>query len=146
MFLFYNPLKHQKTKGEKTSFFEQQEWEDANNSTKINRNSTKIYQPFASRNKFKLIYIKPLELKEDYVILANTRYPDINHHIKNATTSIVPSNTNFNNAVKFSGKTYIPGTSIIKGIRRSKFNSKLNRCGSRFRPFMGATLNKQRHM
>ena len=31
---------------------------------------------------------------------------------------------------------------MIKGIRRKEFNSKLNKCNTRFRPFIGATLKQ----
>ena len=31
---------------------------------------------------------------------------------------------------------------MIKGIRRKEFNSKLNKCSARFRPFIGATLKQ----
>ena len=50
----------------------------------------------------------------------------MHHHTKNAATSMVPGNADFNNAVKF-------------GIRRKEFNSKLNKYSTRFRPFIGAT-------
>ena len=66
----------------------------------------------------------------------------MHHQIKKAKTSIVPGNKDFNNAVKVGRKTYIPGTSMIKGIRRKEFNSKLNKCSTRFRPFIGATLKQ----
>ena len=66
----------------------------------------------------------------------------MHHQIKKATTYVVPGNTDFNNAVKFGRKTYILGTSMIKGIRRKEFNSKLNKCSARFRPFIGATLKQ----
>ena len=76
---------------------------------------------------------------------AVNEYPDrdlLHHQIKKATTYIVPGNTDFNNTVKFGRKTYILGTSMIKGIRRKEFNSKLNKCSTRFRPFIGATLKQ----
>ena len=105
----------------------------------MNRNSTKRYQSIECRNKIQPIYTEPLHLKEDNahsidlqinnLATQNTRKPspvvnkypnrDLLHfHIKNATTCIVPCNTDFNNAVKFGRKAYIPGTSMIKGIRR----------------------------
>ena len=31
---------------------------------------------------------------------------------------------------------------MIKGIRRKEFNSKLNKCSTRFRPFISATLKQ----
>ena len=31
---------------------------------------------------------------------------------------------------------------MIKGIRRKEFNSKLNKCSTRFRPFIGVTLKQ----
>ena len=31
---------------------------------------------------------------------------------------------------------------MIKGIRKKEFNSKLNKCSSRFRPFIGVTLKQ----
>ena len=101
---------------------EQQDWKEANINSKIDRNSTKRYQPIASRNKFQPIYTEPIDLKEDdaHTIdpqinnlatqsmrrpspVAN-KYPDrglLHHQIKNATTFIVPGNTDFNNAIKF---------------------------------------------
>ena len=142
---------------------QQEEWKVANNSSKINRNSTKRYPPIAFRNKFQPIYTEPLDLKKDdahtidlqidNLATQNTqrpspvinKYPDrdpVHRHIKNATTTIVPGNTDFNNAVKFGRKTYILGTSMIKGIQRKEFNSKLNKCSTRFRPFIGATLKQ----
>ena len=66
----------------------------------------------------------------------------MDHQIKKATASIAPGNTDFNNAMKFGQKTYILGTSMSKGIRRKEFNSKLNKCSTRFRPFIGATLKQ----
>ena len=60
---------------------------------------------------------------------------NVHHHIKNATTSIVPGNTDFNNAVKFGRKGYVLRTSMFKGIRRKEFNSKLNKCGTTFIQF-----------
>ena len=44
---------------------QQEERKEANDSSKININSTKEYEPIASRNKFKLLYTKPTDLKED---------------------------------------------------------------------------------
>ena len=140
---------------------QQKEWMEAHSSSKINRNSTKRYKPIASRNKFQPIYIQQIDLKEDdahtnnllinNLAIQNTRrpspvvnkYPDrdlLHHQIKKATTSIVPGNTDLNNAVKFGPKMYILGTSMVKGIRRKEFNSKLNKCSTRFRPFLGATM------
>ena len=107
---------------------QQEEWKEAHNSSKINRNSTKRYKPIASRNKFQPIYTEPIDLKEDdahtndllidHLETQNTRrpsplvnkYPDrdlLYHQIQKATTSIVPDNTDFNNAVKLGQKTYI---------------------------------------
>ena len=142
---------------------QQEEWKEAHNSSKINRNSTKRYKPIASRYKFQQIYTEPIDLKEDdthtkdllidNLATQNTQRPspvvnkypkrDLLHcHIKNATTSIVPGNTDFNNTVTFGQKAYILGTSMIKEIRRKEFNSKLNKCNYRFRPFIGATLKQ----
>ena len=44
---------------------QQEEWKEANNSSKINRNCTKRDQPIASTNKFRPIYTEPIDLKED---------------------------------------------------------------------------------
>ena len=139
---------------------QQEEWKEANNSSKINRTSSKSYQKIASRNKFQPIYTKPLDLEEDdahtidlqinNLATQKTRrpwpvvnkYPDrdlLHHNIKNATTSIVPDNPDFSNTVKSGRKAYIIGTSMIKGIRRKEFNSKLNKCSTRSRPFYKAT-------
>ena len=89
---------------------QQEQWKEANNSTKINRNSTRKYQAIASRNKFRPIYTEPLELTEDDVhtidlqinnlATQNTQrsFPAINkyqdrdlfhHQIKDSATSIV---------------------------------------------------------
>ena len=142
---------------------QQEEWKEAHNSSKISRNSTKRYKLIPSRNKFQPIYTEPIDIKEDdantndllinNLLTQNTRrpspavneYPDrdlLHHQIKKATTSIVPGNRDFNNAVRFSRKTYVLGTSMIKGIRRKEFNSKLNKCSTRFRPFIVATLKR----
>ena len=80
---------------------QQEEWKEAHNSSKINRNSTKRYKPIASRNKFQPIYTEPIDLKEDdtHYQRQNTRrsspvvnkYPDrdlLHHQIKKATTQI----------------------------------------------------------
>ena len=61
---------------------------------------------------------------------AVNRYPDrdlLHYHVKNTATSIVPGITDFNNAVKFGGKVYIRGISMIKGIWQKKFNLKLDK-------------------
>ena len=142
---------------------QQEEWKEAHNSSKISRNSTKRYKPIASRNKFQPIYTEPIDLKEDDVHTndliinnletQNTQRPSpvvneyldrdlLHHQIKKVTTYIVPGTTDFNNALKFGQKTYILGTSMIKGIRRKEFNSKLNKCSTQFRPFIGATLKQ----
>ena len=127
---------------------EQQEaWKEAHNNSKINKNSTKRYKPIASRNEFQPIYTEPIDLKEDdahtndllinNLATQNTRrpspvvnkYPDrdlLHHQIKKATTSIVPGNTDFNNAVKFGRKTYILEASMIKTIRRKEFKGGLS--------------------
>ena len=55
---------------------QQEEWKEANNSSKIDRISTKRYQPIASRNKFQPIYTEPMDLKEDN---AHTIDPQINN-------------------------------------------------------------------
>ena len=120
---------------------QQEERNVAHNSSKITRNSTKRYKLIASRNKFQPIYTKPKDLKEDdahtndllinNLATQNTRRPSpvvnkypnrdlLHHEIKKATPSIVPSNTDFNNAVKVGRKTYILGTSMIKGIRKER--------------------------
>ena len=142
---------------------QQEEWKVANNSTKINRNSTKRCLPIAFRNKFQPIYTEPIYLKEDDAhtidlqinnfATQNTRRPSpvvnkypnrdlVHRHIKIATTTIVHGNTDFNSAVKFGRKTYILGTSMNKGILRKEFNSELNKCSARFTPFIGATLKQ----
>ena len=142
---------------------QQEEWKEAHNSSKISRNSNKRYKPIASRNKLQPIYTEPIDLKEDdahtndlminNLVTQNTRRPSpvvneyrdrdlLHHQIKKATTYIVPGNTDFNNAVKFGPKMYILGTSMIKEIRWKEFNSKLNKCSTRFRPFIGA-IRKQ---
>ena len=44
---------------------QQEEWKEAHNSSKINRNSTKRYKPIASRNIFQPISAEPIDLKEN---------------------------------------------------------------------------------
>ena len=44
---------------------QQEQWKEANNNLKRNRNSTKRYQPITSRNTLQSIYRKTLDLKED---------------------------------------------------------------------------------
>ena len=60
----------------------------------------------------------------------------------NKRKNVVPGNTKFNEAVGFGRKAYVLGTSMVKGIRRIEFNSYLNKCSTRFRPFVGATLKQ----
>ena len=55
---------------------QQEEWKEAHNSAKINRNFTKRYKPITSRNKFQPIYTEPIDLKEDD---AHTNDPPINN-------------------------------------------------------------------
>ena len=107
---------------------QQEEWKEAHNSSKVNRNSTKRYKPIASRNKFQPIYTEPIDLKEDdahtndllinNLATQNTQRPSpavnkyldrdlLQHQIKKAAASIVPSNKDFNKAVKFDRKAYI---------------------------------------
>ena len=76
----------------------------------MNRNSTKRYQPIVSRNKFQPIYTKALDLKKDDAHTIDPRISNLatqDHHIRSATTSIVPGNLDFNNAVIFGRKAYI---------------------------------------
>ena len=112
-------IKEQYSKGN-TLNEQQDKWRVASNSSKINRNSTKRCPRIASRNKFQPIYTEPIDLKEEDAhtidlqinnfITQNTqrpalvvnKYPDrdlVLHHIKKATTTIVPRNTDF--TVKF---------------------------------------------
>ena len=105
---------------------QKEEWKEANNSSKVSRNSTKRHKPIASRNKFQPIYTEPIDLKKDdahtndllinNLVTQNTRRPSpvvneyldrdlLHHQLKKATTSIVPGNTDLNNAVKFGRKT-----------------------------------------
>ena len=44
---------------------EQEQWKEANNNLKRDKNSTKRYQPITSRNTLQPIYSKTLDLKED---------------------------------------------------------------------------------
>ena len=44
---------------------QQEEWKEAHNNSKINRNSTKRYKPIASRNTSQPIYTEPIDPKED---------------------------------------------------------------------------------
>ena len=69
-------------------------------------------------------------------------YPerDIANYPKN--NRIRPGNTKYNESAKYGKKTFIYGTSMIKGIRQREFNSYLKKCSARFRPFPGATLKQ----
>ena len=61
---------------------------------------------------------------------------------KQFSTPIVPGHTTYSESLKFGKKTFVFGTSLIKGIRQKEFNSHLHKCSARFRPFTGATLKK----
>ena len=93
-----------------------------NNSSKINRHSTKKYHPIASRNKFQAIYTELLDLKEDDAYT-------IDLQINNLATQ----NTQ---------KVYILVNSITNEIRRNEFNLKLNKYSNRFRLFICVTLKQ----
>ena len=101
---------------------QQEERKAANNSSKINRHSTKRYHPIASRNKFRAIYTKLLDLKEDDAYTIDLQI-----------NNLVTQNTR---------KVYILVNSMTNGIRRNEFNLKLNKYSNRFRLFICVTLKQ----
>ena len=73
------------------------------------------------------------------------QYPErdtLGINFKNQYKNVTPGNNNFNEAVRYGRKTYVLGTSMVKGIRRNEFNSHLRKCNTRFRPFIGATVKQ----
>ena len=62
--------------------------------------------------------------------------------ISKQSKSLVLEYTKYNEAVRFGRKVYVPGTSMVKGIRKNKFNSRLKICNTRFRRFIGATIKQ----
>ena len=72
----------------------------------------------------------------------------INNHQCHANTHIqkvVPGNGTYREACKFGKKTFVFGTSMIKGVRQNEFNRNLTSCSARFRTFPGATLKQLNH-
>ena len=121
---------------------------------------------FEHTNRFQSLYTEPIghpledsfedncNIQTNNFRTKNTRRPSpvVNQHPErdilptnlstSRTTQPVIPGTNYNNAVNFGRKTYVLGTSMIKGIPRKMFNPKLKRCSARFRPFIGATLKQ----
>ena len=62
--------------------------------------------------------------------------------VSNQSKNVIPGYTKYNEAVSFGWEAYVLGTSMIKGIRRNKFNSCLKKCTARFRSFIGATIKQ----
>ena len=145
----------------------QQLYKEQNTTFKEQNKNETNYNSFQSTNRFQPIYTEPLLRQEDnfdntdynteikHFPIPNNRRPSpvINQHPErdllpnkiyrtNASQQVIPGNTNYNNAVKYGKKTYVLGTSMIRGIPRKVFNSKLKKCSARFRPFIGATLKQ----
>ena len=62
--------------------------------------------------------------------------------ISEQSKNLVPGYTKYNGAVRFGRKAYVLGTSMVKSIRRNEFHSRLKKCNTRFRPFIGATIKQ----
>ena len=62
--------------------------------------------------------------------------------VSKQSKNLIPGYTKYNEAVRFGRKTYVLGTSMVKGIRRNKFNLCLKKCNTRFRPFIGAAIKQ----
>ena len=131
-----------------------------------NNDNTK--QSIQTTNRYTLLYREPVEMNEEKgdnniqneynkhksiqhkerrpsPVISN--YPErdlLNTKLQRsqANKNRVPGNTTYNEAVKHGKKTYVMGTSMLKGIQRNDFNSNLNKCSARFRPFIGATLKQ----
>ena len=54
----------------------------------------------------------------------------------------VPGNSSYKDAVKYGRKTYIIGTSMVKGIRMKEFNQNLQNSFAKLRPFPGASTKQ----
>ena len=59
--------------------------------------------------------------------------------------TVIPGNGTYIEACKYGKKTFVFGTSMVKGIRVKEFNNNLTRCSSRIRSFPGATLKQLKH-
>ena len=73
------------------------------------------------------------------------QYPErdtLGINFKNHYKIVTPGNNNFNEVVRYGRKTYVLGTSMVKGIRRNEFNSHLRKCNTRFQQFIGATVKQ----
>ena len=64
--------------------------------------------------------------------------------VSKQSKSLIPGYTKYNEAVRFGRKTYVLGTSMVKDIRRNKFNLCLKKCNTRFRPFVGAAIKQMK--
>ena len=93
-------MKDQYPQGNNKKNEQQEEWKEANNSSKTNRNSTKRYQPIDIKDINEPIDLKEndahtIDLQINNLATQNTRRPSpvLHHQLKSATTSIVPGNT-----------------------------------------------------
>ena len=68
-----------------------------------------------------------------------------NHSNARNIEKVIPGNTTYRDAVKFGKKTFIFGTSMVKGIRNKEFNQHLTKCSAQIRAFPGANLKQLKH-
>ena len=62
--------------------------------------------------------------------------------VSKQSKNLIPGYTKYNEAVHFGRKAYVLDTSMVKSIRRNKFNSCPRKCNTRFRPFIGAIIKQ----
>ena len=78
----------------------------------------------------------------------NSRRPSliINQHPENDITprklKTVPGNCTYGDAVRYGKKTYIVGTSMVKGIKMKEFSNHLHGAFAKIRPFSGASIKQ----
>ena len=61
---------------------------------------------------------------------------------RQTTRKTVPGNSSYKDAVKYGRKTYIIGTSMVKGLRMREFNQQLHNSFAKLRPFPGASIKQ----
>ena len=84
---------------------------------------------------------KVKQIKKPHVIVNYHQENDKGDH----TPKTVPGNSTYKDVVKFGKKTFILGTSMVKGIRMKEFNHHLKQSIAKLRPFPGATLKQLTH-
>lgn len=63
----------------------------------------------------------------------------------NYRPKVVPGNSSYNDVVKYGKKTFILGTSMVKGMRMKEFNQHLKNSFCKLRSFPGASLKQLAH-